>query len=361
MVAGFGGYIAAPEQAARPIRPHPNQQRTLPPTADRPASSPVCPGAADGARFLSYSPLHFTRHPDRAAWAALHAAAPQATVYSAAWWLDAVTAGAWGAVVLPDAAGGYAAALPVPLQRRWRGFGPMEMHQPFFTQQLGVLSQVDATPDAAPFLAALPAGLRAYGQLHYANRVVAPPVGFQLRERLTHHLDLKPSYAELAKGFHQNHRRNLKKAVNLSIGLDSAPTAAAEVIALFRRTKGAELPEVKPRHYQLLQRLTDALAAHDALTVWTARAPSPIDAAHQPLLAGGIFARDERQLIYLLGSVSDAGRAQGAMHAVIDAVLRQEAGTARLLDFEGSMVPSVARFYAGFGAQPVPYTAFARP
>ena len=293
--------------------------------------------------------------PDPAAWAALHTAAPQATVYTAGWWLDEVAAGRWGAVVVPDGAHGYAAALPVPLRRRWRGLGPTDILQPFFTQQLGVLSRAEAAPDAAPFLAALPPGLRAYGQLHCRNHVSAAPTGFRVGERVTYHLDLAAPYAALAAGFHQNHRRNLKKASELLIAEenDAAPT----VIELFRATKGRELPDVKPRHYALLGRLAAGLAARHQLRVLLAR-----DAASGAVLAGGLFAADARHTIYLLGGGSEAGRQRGAMHAVVDGLLRREAGTAnRLLDFEGSMVESVARFYAGFGARPVPYLTFQRP
>jgi Acetyltransferase (GNAT) domain len=297
--------------------------------------------------------LHFVRHPDRAAWAALHAATPQATVYTTAWWLDLVTGGRWGAVVEPSATGGYTAALPVPYRRRWRGLGPSEFYQPFFTQQLGVLSLAEEAPEAGPFLAALPDGVRTYGQLHYANRLTAAP-GFQMTERLTHHLDLQAAYPALAARFHQNHRRNLKKAAALTFTQEVG--AASAVVELFRQTKGAELPEVKPRHYALLLQLTEALAARGQLMVWVGRS-----VPDGPLLAGGLFAHDAHQLIYLLGGVSELGRAQGAMHGVVDALLRHEAGSGRLLDFEGSMVPSVARFYAGFGAQPIAYPAFARP
>ncbi len=310
------------------------------------------------------APPTFVRHPDPAAWAALHAAAPQATVYTAGWWLDTVTARSWGAVVVPHGHGGYAAGLPVPLRRRWRGLGRTEIFQPFFTQQLGVLSLTDAAPNAAPFMAALPAGLRAYGQLHYTNQLASPPPDFTIGARLTHHLDLSPPYTTLAAGFHQNHRRNLKKATALLLSADfSAEGAAAPaVIELFRATKGRELSEVKSRHYALLHRLAAGLAARHQLTVVTARATTG------ELLAGGLFAHDTRQTIYLLGAVSDDGRARGAAHAVVDALIRREAGgaaapgsPARLLDFEGSMVPSVARFYAGFGARPVPYVTFQRP
>ena len=277
-------------------------------------------------------------------------------MYTAGWWLDEVTGGSWGAVVATDDAGGYAAALPVPLRRRWRGLGPQEAYQPFFTQQLGVLSRAEAAPDAAPFLAALPAGLRAYGQLQHTNHLTAAP-DFHLGQRLTHHLDLSLSYVALAAGFHHNHRRNLKKATNLRFSVENTPASATAVIELFRATKGRELPDVKPRHYALLRRLAAGLAARDQLTVLLARDP-----AGGVLLAGGLFARDARQTIYLIGGVSDAGRERGAMPGVIDALLRREAGTpGRLLDFEGSMVESVARFYAGFGARPVPYVTFLRP
>lgn len=295
---------------------------------------------------------HFIRHPDPAAWAALHAAAPQATVYTEAWWLDEVTNRSWGAVVAPDGQGGYAAALPVPLRRRWRGLGPTEIYQPFFTQQLGLLTTpAVAATDVAPFLAALPPGPRAYGQLHYANQVEAAAApGFRIGRRLTHHLDLAPAYPTLAAGYHQNHRRNLKKSAGLLLAEENDAEA---VISLFRQTKGPELADVRPRHYALLRRLTAGLRARGRLKVWLARVPHSSE-----IVAGGLFAADARQLIYLLGGVSPAGRAQGAMPAVVDALIRHEAGGGRLLDFEGSMVESVARFYAGFGARPVPYLTF---
>ncbi len=304
--------------------------------------------------------LQFFPHPDRAAWAALHAAAPQATVYTAAWWLDAVTGSRWGAVadVAPD--GTYRAALPVPLRRRWRGLGPLEIFQPFVTQQLGVLAQPDYAPtpvDAAPFLAALPAVARVYGQLHVSNGLPAgAPTGWRLGERVTYHLDLKAPYAELATGYHQNHRRNLRKAAGLSVQPEAPALLIQPLIALFVRTKGRETPDVKPRHYALLAQLLTGLEARGQLLAVAARALATGD-----LLAGGLFAYDAHQIIYLLGATGEAGRGQGAAHAVIDCLLRHQAGTARVLDFEGSMIPSIARFYAGFGALPVPYLTFERP
>ena len=43
------------------------------------------------------------------------------------------------------------------------------------------------------------------------------------------------------------------------------------------------------------------------------------------------------------------------MFLLIDHIIRQEAGKNTILDFEGSKIEGVARFYKGFGAKNHPY------
>ncbi|WP_337068448.1 hypothetical protein, partial [Pontibacter sp. 13R65] len=43
-----------------------------------------------------------------------------------------------------------------------------------------------------------------------------------------------------------------------------------------------------------------------------------------------------------------------------DSCIRQYAGTNRIFDFEGSMIPSVAKFYANFGGKPTTYVSLAK-
>ena len=49
--------------------------------------------------------------------------------------------------------------------------------------------------------------------------------------------------------------------------------------------------------------------------------------------------------------VTDNGKSKGAMHLLFDYFIRQNSGKHYLLDFGGSSVDSVARFYKNFGAK----------
>jgi hypothetical protein len=76
------------------------------------------------------------------------------------------------------------------------------------------------------------------------------------------------------------------------------------------------------------------------------------------LLAGAVFVRHASFVIYLFAAASSEGKKFGAPLLLLDHVIQRHAGSPGLiLDFEGSMIPSIARFFANFGAVPVPYVA----
>jgi hypothetical protein len=76
------------------------------------------------------------------------------------------------------------------------------------------------------------------------------------------------------------------------------------------------------------------------------------------LLAGAMFVKYRTRLIYLFAAASVAGKKAGAPLLLLDHQIRKYSGTPDLiLDFEGGMIPSIARFFANFGATPVPYAA----
>ena len=76
------------------------------------------------------------------------------------------------------------------------------------------------------------------------------------------------------------------------------------------------------------------------------------------MLAAALFVRYRTQLVYLFAAASPEGKKAGAPLLLLDYAIRQHACTPGLvLDFEGGMIPSIARFFANFGAAPVPYAA----
>ncbi|TYZ07078.1 GNAT family N-acetyltransferase [Hymenobacter lutimineralis] len=307
-------------------------------------------------RLLRYRELDLT------AWDACVASAREGLPYACSWWLHA-TAGRWDALVEIEAhTGRYLAVWPLPV--KWRPWG-QEVYQPLFTQQLGAYSLAEEAGQLSSLsMLAMdrltPRYTRFYAQLNDANKyptqlllghVGKPSV--LVEHRQTYHLPLEAPYDVLRATYAADYRRRLRQHENASAPLAIADTADAEaLLQLFQQTKGPEAG-LKPRHYRTLRRLIIALRQRNLLEVYEARQPGT-----GALLAGALFVRYRQRLIYLFAAASAEGKKAAAPLVLLDAAIRRHAGTPGLiLDFEGSMIPSIARFFANFGATPVCYAA----
>lgn len=302
--------------------------------------------------------LRYLSHPeiDLAAWDACVTAAQPTGPYAYSWWLACVTQ-QWDAVVEYDAAtGGYCSVLPLPTKRRlWL----RQVYQPAFTQQLGLLTTPNSRYRNLTDYLALIAGRfsHVYLQLHVGNRLAEAPRNFALTERQTYLLDLSADYASLFGGYTSDYRRRLRRNEQQLLPLAVTETqAATELIQLFRLYKGGEVAGVKTRHYEQLAALAKALQARHLAKMVGVRQPGTDN-----LLAGALFVQHQGGLIYLFAAASPAGKQAGAPLLLLDYMIQQFAGTPGfVLDFEGSMIPSIARFFANFGALPVSYMALSQ-
>ncbi|MDU0370826.1 GNAT family N-acetyltransferase [Hymenobacter endophyticus] len=299
-------------------------------------------------RLLRYSEL------DLAAWDACVNSARQVVPYAASWWLGA-TAGRWDALVeVEEATGRYLAVWPMPVKRRPWG---REVYQPPFTQQLGVLSGGDiglAAPENWP-LGTLPTHYtRGYLQLNDQNHLpAAVPLPLAVQQRQTYLLPLQQSYAVIRAGYCADYRRRLRLQAAAELPPLVAETQDIEpLLTLFQQTQGPAAG-LQARHYATLRRLVQALAARQLLEIRVAWQPETGE-----LLAGALFVLYRTRLVYLFAAASVQGKKAAAPLLLVDAAIRAHAGTPGLvLDFEGGMIPSIARFFANFGAAPVPYAA----
>jgi hypothetical protein len=301
------------------------------------------PPAPDGLCFLRCHEVDIPQ------WEACLAQSRQAVIYAHAWYLNSVCA-RWSAVVEVNA-GRYVSLFPLPEKHI---AGLRQIYQPFFTQQLGLFTTGDSRfTQPQDYLACIPAAyLRVYVQLnvHNAWEEGKPKQGFQLKERLTYQLNLDRPYEKLYQGYSLNQKRNIRKG---GAGYQVVLGDMARLITLFQDHKGPQVPALKEKDYAGLGRLYQELhrqGAGQVLELW---------ADHQ-LLAAGLFLYSPGHIIYLFGASTAAGRQQAAMASLLDWVIRQQAGSGRVLDFEGSDIPSLAKFYANFGARPVPYLSLRR-
>lgn len=271
---------------------------------------------------------------DKLRWDALITRSPQGHYGAFSFFLDCV-APAWNALVLKD----YEAVMPLVTRRK---YGIDYICIPFFINQLGVFTEEQALPvdlvDA--FLQVLPTRYK-FVELGLNASNHTSRYDFQVQERKSQYIDLTHGYETIAAGFSSNLQRNLKKALKQQLLIDNK-ASTREVTDLFKSSRGEALGHFTAKEYDLLDTVMNALQAKGMGFVRDCRT------ADGQLLAAAFFAESHGRITYVKGGATEQGRELGAMHLIMDAVLREYAGKASTFDFDGSSVPSVERFNRNF-------------
>ncbi len=261
-------------------------------------------------------------------------------LYACSWYLDTVHP-EWEALVEDD----YVRVMPLTGNRKW---GIHYLYQPFFAQQLGVFStEILNSQVLNIFFAAIPDKFR-FAQINLNVHNKPHPENYHLVHNTNYLLDMIARYPALASRYATNTKRNLKKALQSGLVLQEG-LRPQRLIDLFRENKGREIRHWHGPHYMRLQRLM-YLAIYKGAGVMYG-----VYDQRNELCSAAFFLKDSRHLIFLFSATSPEGRKNGAMTFLLDGVVRAHAETARVLDFEGSNNPDLARFYRGFGAQPITY------
>lgn len=261
-------------------------------------------------------------------------------IYGYSWFLDLV-ADNWDALVDED----YERVFPLTWRKK---YGICYLHQPFFTQQLGIFSKTILTGEVVEqFINNIPErfrlveiNLNSHNKLHSSH--------YHVRNNLNHELDLIGPYEQLARSYSENTRRSIRKATlkNLSVMNDIRPD---DVIDLFRANRGQTVRNLKEPDYKRFKRLVYTCIHKGKAQVWGVFSPE------NNLCAGAVFLFGHNKVIFLFSGIDAYGRSNGAMPFLIDSFIREHAQTHQTLDFEGSNDPSLARFYKSFGSTETHY------
>ena len=277
---------------------------------------------------------------DKAKWDACIRKAFNGNIYALSWYLDIVHKG-WEALVEDE----YVRVMPLTGNTK---YGIHYLFQPFFAQQLGIFSTKILDNDIMnAFVAAIPERLRfvqvnlnIHNQLH-SNK-------YRLVSKKNYLLDLIPSYPALSAHYASNTKRNLKKSLasHLTLVKGLEPVLLTQ---MFRQNKGREIRHWHEEHYQRLHQLMYKAIFKgfgQIYGVYTGR---------NELCAGAFFLKDHQHLVFLFSAVTPEARQNAAMTFLLDTIIKTYAGTALVLDFEGSEDANLARFYRGFGSKEVTY------
>jgi len=286
-----------------------------------------------GIRYLKRKEI------DAGKWDLVVAASSAETLYPCSWYLDA-TALHWSALVLND----YELIMPLVWKRK---AGIPYIYQPVLCQQLGILGS--RTPDlyeSKEFVLAMRKRFR-LGSLQFnRGNLVEEQKGSRVWDRSNFILPLGADYEKLEAGYSQNTRRNLKKAMESAHDFD-ASVGLEELLALKKEHAAKDYSD---RWYGKIREQLEAIQQHGHGEIHGLRRDGS-------LIAAVFFAFTRTRIIYLLSVSDEQGKEERAMFRIVDQLIRREAASERSLDFEGSDLQGVARFFAGFGARAETYQA----
>ncbi len=256
-------------------------------------------------------------------------------VYAYTWYLDIVSPN-WSALVTEN----YSYIFPLPALKR---LGVETLSQPLFTQQLGLFSKSHITPEILKeFVESIPAKYKFISiHLNTLNRYNGV---FHSVERVTYQLDLISTYSAIQLRYNQNTRRNNLKALAFGVSV-TKNIEIATFLEFYRKNVAVKFANSS---FNRVVQISDTLIKLGKAEV--------VGAYYQGILcAAALMVKSNGKLIYLFASSNHLGIKHRAMFAVVDQIIRWNAENHLVLDFEGSIIPSIARFYAGFGAKPCVY------
>jgi len=277
---------------------------------------------------------------DREKWDRCIANSPFGIVYAYGWYLDRICPH-WDALIWGD----YLYIMPLVNSKK---YGISYVYQPFFTQQLGVFSSFPPEPEIVnQFLNAIPERFRLTDMnLNLGN---TPTVDrFNIRENNTYQLNLYSGADNLRTHYNSNTKRNIQKAIQNKIRI-SPVTDVSRFLEFTKENLFEKSPEIKQEHYVSLQKVISFALDNQQGEIYGAWD------SENNLVASVFFVTANQKCIYLAASSNPEGIEKSAMFLLIDTFIQNNAGRNQVLDFEGSNISGVARFYAGFGGIPETY------
>lgn len=255
--------------------------------------------------------------------------------YAYTWYLDALDEN-WEALVLND----YEAVMPLFQTRK---FGFKCLYQPYYCQQLGVFAPDSLkTADMKEIL--LAAQKFAYININLNPSAKAVADEFSLTPKKNLLLDLSKSYNDIRKNYSENHRRNIAKAEKSKLEF-SEHTELKQFQKFYLENINRDKENFKPRHEKLFKGLMKTVTANGTGKIFTAQTTGG------KFLAAVVLLFHQKRIICIVNSSSAEGKKSGASHFLFDKIIQKFSVEPVVLDFEGSSVPTIARFYEGFGAR----------
>ena len=272
---------------------------------------------------------------DRKKWDECISSSKAGLIYALSWYLD-LTAPGWGGLVEDD----YRTVMPLTFKKK---AGISYLFQPYYSQQLGIFSRswVNAAR-VDEFLKAIPPFVR-YAKINMNFTNDLGGTSYHFTGNSNYELRLGRKYQEIKDNYSDNTKRNIQKSLPF-VELTEKLTIP-DLVRLKRENAVVKYPV---DHYEWMNCFADKVISMGRGRLIGAR-------IEDRLVAAAFFTVSNARINYLIPVSDEEGKASRAMFGIVDYLIGLYAGTGMLLDFEGSNIPGIARFFTGFGAREIKY------
>ena len=255
-------------------------------------------------------------------------------VYAESWYLDIVSPN-WEALV----GGDYEYVMPLPVKKK---YGISFLVQPPLTQQLGIFSSNNIDENVVEsFIQKIP-----YRSYHLNFNEQNPYKKGIKRPNFI--LNLDKDYPTFFSTYSKNAQRNIKKSDSYNIAIKT-DLLAKDFLEFYHATE---------KNYIILVEKVDKLVKEalkrNKMTIYGAYNND------NQLISALCLLHSSQRLIYWLPVSNQEGKETLAMFKIVDEIIQHHANSNFILDFEGSKIENIARFYQGFGAELKPYLEIKR-
>jgi hypothetical protein len=285
-------------------------------------------------KYLNHSEIDYIK------WDQCIQGASNSRVYAMSWYLNRVTE-TWDALIWGD----YEFVMPLTIGKK---YGIRYLYQPVFSQQLGIFPK-PTEEIAFKFFSEIRKKFKYVDiQLNSLNPPPDIPQVSNLSPRCNFLLPLKEDYRFIRDNYSKNTKRNLVRAESKKLNFVS------EIIL-------DEHIEFTRKNAQYIISNEDLNKLKSVIAYSRTKGFGGIPGVYNNennLCATVFFCRWKDRVTYLNGVSDSSGKDLRALFFLFDSYIRTNAGKNIIIDFEGSMIPGVARFFKGFGASPEYYYPF---
>lgn len=288
-------------------------------------------------RYLKHSQIDYKK------WDACIENSGIGLIYGLSWYLDIVNPG-WEAIILGD----YKAVMPLPVKNK---LGIKYIFQPYYTQQLGVFSEDRVDPKTlSEFLKSIGKNYKILDfNLNYTNPLVEN--SFDFCERVNYELFLNNSYQQVYNQYSSSNKDTLTRAYKKNKLMIQDNLPVKHLIELYRKTSPVKVNEFQ---VQILEKIHSKAISEGICKTYG------LYNHENNLVAASSFMHFQHRILFFTSVSSEEGKKNRAMFQMLDFIIKENAGKDLILDFEGSNIPSIARFFAGFGPQQKNYYGIKR-